>query len=118
VSKEKYLPDKKDETPENVATRLGKLDMFNEIYVHVGKEEEMLNASTYPQPSRRICGVAHSENFQVDGFYVDNLHHYPINNWITKSMCVPMPNYIYDLKKNGLGKNKRYHAECNKIHPA
>jgi hypothetical protein len=99
VFKEKCLPDKKYETPETLATRLEKLEMFDEMYVHVGKEEERLNASTYPQPIICIYGVVHSENFQVDGCSVDNLYHYPINNRITKSMRVPMPNYIYDFTK-------------------
>jgi hypothetical protein len=40
VFKDKFLPDKKDETPETLAAMLEKLDIFDEIYVHVGKEEE------------------------------------------------------------------------------
>jgi hypothetical protein len=39
-----------------------KLDLFDEIYVHVKKDRERLNASTYPQPKRRVYGVIHSEN--------------------------------------------------------
>jgi hypothetical protein len=30
----------------------------------------MLNASTYPQPIKRIYGVVHSENFKVDVFFL------------------------------------------------
>jgi hypothetical protein len=35
----------------------------------------------------------------VDGTSVANLYHYPINNRIAKSMCVPMPSYMYDIVK-------------------
>jgi hypothetical protein len=58
-----------------------------------------LNASTYPQPRRRVYGVIHSENFSVGGRYVANLYHYPIKNCSAKSMCVPMLNYVYDFMK-------------------
>jgi hypothetical protein len=58
-----------------------------------------LNASTYPQPRRRVYGVIHSEIFSVDGISVANLYHYPINKRIAKSMCVPMLSYIYDFMK-------------------
>jgi hypothetical protein len=51
----------------------------------------MLDASTYPQPIIRVYGVVHSENFAVDGISVAYLYHYPINNLVAKSMCVPMP---------------------------
>jgi hypothetical protein len=98
VSDEKCLLDKKDETLQTLTSRLENIDMFNEIYVHVGKEEERLSASTYP-PRKRIYGTVHSENFQLDGCSVANLYHYPINNLITKSMCVPMSTYIYDFTK-------------------
>jgi hypothetical protein len=74
-------------------------DLFDEIYVHVKKDKESLNASTYPQPRRHVYGFIHSENFTVDGKYVANLHHYLINNHIAKSTCVPMPSYIYDFMK-------------------
>jgi hypothetical protein len=59
----------------------------------------MLDASTYPQPIIRVYGVIHSEIFAVDGKSVASLYHYPINNRITKFMCVPMPSYIYDFMK-------------------
>jgi hypothetical protein len=58
-----------------------------------------LNASAYPQPRRHVYGVIHSENLSVDGKYVANLYHYLINNGIVKSMCVPMPSYMYDFMK-------------------
>jgi hypothetical protein len=58
-----------------------------------------LNASTYPQPRRRVYGVIHSENFSVDDRSVASLYHYPINNRIAKSMCVLIPNYIYEFMK-------------------
>jgi hypothetical protein len=35
----------------------------------------------------------------VSGTSVANLYHYPINNRIVKSMCVPMPSYMYDFMK-------------------
>jgi hypothetical protein len=41
VFKEKCLPEKKD-AAETLAATLKKLDMFDEIYVHVKKEEERL----------------------------------------------------------------------------
>jgi hypothetical protein len=73
--------------------------MFDEMYAHVGKEEERLNASTYHQARRCTYGVVHTEIFKVGGCYVANLYQYPINNRITKSMCVPMPKYTYDFSK-------------------
>jgi hypothetical protein len=99
VFKEKCLPDNKYEMPETVDTKLEKLDMCDEMYVHVGKEEQTLSNSTYPHPRRGIYGTVHSEKFQVDGCSVGNLYQYPTNNRITKSNCVPMPNYIYDFTK-------------------
>jgi hypothetical protein len=98
VFKEKCIPNEKD-TAEALATTLDKLDMCDEIYFHVEKDQERLNASTYPQPRGRVYGVIHSEIFAVDGKSVANLYHYPINNRISKSMCVPMPSYIYDFMK-------------------
>jgi hypothetical protein len=95
---EKCIPNDKD-TAEDLAATLDKLDMFDEIYVHVKKEQERLNAYTYPQPRRRVYGVIHSENLAVDGKSVANLYHYPINNLIAKSMCVPIPSYISDFMK-------------------
>jgi hypothetical protein len=91
-SAEKYMA-------EALAATFDKLDMFDEIYFHVKNDQERLNASTYPQPRRRVYGVIHSENFSADGRSVSNLYHYPINNRIAKSMCVPMPSYIYDFMK-------------------
>jgi hypothetical protein len=73
--------------------------MFDEIYVHFKKDQERLNASAYPQPRRRVYGVIHSENLLVSGTSVANLYHYPMNNRIAKSMCVPMPSYMYELMK-------------------
>jgi hypothetical protein len=58
-----------------------------------------LNASTYPQPGRRVYGVIHSENFVIDEKSVAKLYNYPIKNGIVKSVCVPMPSYIYDFMK-------------------
>jgi hypothetical protein len=58
-----------------------------------------LNAYTYPKPRIRVYGVIHSENFSVDGRSVANLYHYPIKNRVVKSMCVPIPSYIYDFMK-------------------
>jgi hypothetical protein len=84
---------------EALAATFDKLDMFDKIYVHVKKDRERLNASTYPQPMRLVYGVIHSENFLVDGTSVNNLYQYPINNRIMKSMCVPMRSYIYDFMK-------------------
>jgi hypothetical protein len=97
--KEKFLPDQKDKMPETLAATLEKLDMFDEFHVHVGKDDEKVNASTYPQPIIPIHGVVHSGNFQVDGFSVAYLYHCPLNNRITKSLCVPMLSYIYDFTK-------------------
>jgi hypothetical protein len=77
------------------AATFDKLDMFDQIYVHVKKDQERWNASTYPQSRRRVYGVIHSDNFSVDGTPVANLYHYPINNHIAKSMCAPIPSYIY-----------------------
>jgi hypothetical protein len=88
-----------EERDRALAATFEKLDMFDEIYVHVKKDQERLNASIYPQPRRRVYGVIHSDNFSVDGTSVANLYHYPINNRIAKSMCVPMPSYIYDFMK-------------------
>jgi hypothetical protein len=98
VFNEKCIPAKKD-AAEALAATFDKLNMFDEIHVHVKKDQERLNASTYPQPMRRVYGVIHSENFSVDGTSVANLYHYPINNRIKKSMCVPMPSYLYDFMK-------------------
>jgi hypothetical protein len=83
VFNEKCIPAKKD-MAEALAAIFDKLDMFDEIYVHVQKDRERLNASTYPQPRRRVYGVIHSENFSVDGTSVANLYHYPINNRLAK----------------------------------
>jgi hypothetical protein len=98
VFNKKCIPDKKD-TAESLVAKFDKLDMFDEIYVHVKKTQERLNACTYPQPRRRVYGVIHSENLAVSGTSVANLYHYPINNRIVKSMCVPMPSYMYDFMK-------------------
>jgi hypothetical protein len=98
VFNEKFIPAKTD-VAEELAAKFDKLDMFDEIYVHVKKDQERLNASPYPQPRRRVYGVIHSENFSVNGTSVANLYHYPINSHISKSMCVPMPSYIYDFMK-------------------
>jgi hypothetical protein len=98
VFKEKCIPAKKN-VAEALAATFYKLDMFDEVYVHVKKDQEILNASTYPQPRRRVYGVIHSENFMVDGTSVANLYHFPINNHISKSMYVPMRSYIYDFMK-------------------
>jgi hypothetical protein len=73
--------------------------MSDEVYVHVAAEEEWLNDNTYPQPRIITYGVVHTETFQVDGCDVANLYSYPIKNRITKYVCVPMPNYIYDVSK-------------------
>jgi hypothetical protein len=98
VFKEKCIPNEKD-TAEAFAATLEKLDMFDEMYVHFRKDQERLNASTYPQRIIRVYGVIYSETFAVYGKSVANLYHYPINNHILKSMCVPMPRYIYDFMK-------------------
>jgi hypothetical protein len=95
---EKCIPNEKD-TAEDLAATLDKLDMFDEIYVHVKKDQERLNDSTYPQPRRCVYGVIHSKKIAIDGKYVANLYHYPINNHIAKSMCVLMPSHIYDFMK-------------------
>jgi hypothetical protein len=89
----------KTETSEALVAKFDKLDMFDDIYVHFNKNPERLNACTYPQPRRRVYGVIHSENLSVSGTSVANLYHYPINNRIVKSMCVPMPSYMYELMK-------------------
>jgi hypothetical protein len=88
------IPGKTD-SAEALVAKFDKLDMFDEIYVHSKKDQERLNASAYPQPRRRVYGVIHSENLSVDGTSVANLYHYPINNHIAKSMCVPMLSYMY-----------------------
>jgi hypothetical protein len=92
------IPEKTD-TAEALVAKFDKLDMFDEIYVHVKKNPERLNACTYPQPRRRVYGVIHSENLSVSGTSVANLYHYPINNRIVKSICVPMPSYMYEFMK-------------------
>jgi hypothetical protein len=46
------IPEKKD-TAEALVAKFDKLDMFDEIYVHVKKNPERLTACTYPQPRRR-----------------------------------------------------------------
>jgi hypothetical protein len=83
VLNEKCIPAEKDMAAA-LAAIFDKLDMFDEIYVHVNNDQERLNASTYPKPRRRVYGVIDSENFSVDGRYVANLYHYPINNRIAK----------------------------------
>jgi hypothetical protein len=98
VFNETCIPPKTD-VAEALAAKFDKLDMFNEMYVHVKKDKERLNASAYPQRRRRVYGIIHSENFLVDDTSVANLYHYPINNRIVKSMCVPMPSYMYDFMK-------------------
>jgi hypothetical protein len=98
VFKEKCIPNEKY-TAEALAATLDKLDMLDEMYVHVKKDQERLDASTYPQPIIRVYGVIHSEIFAVDGKSVASLYHYPINNRISKSMCVLMRSYIYDCMK-------------------
>jgi hypothetical protein len=73
---------------EALAAIFDKLDMFDEIYVQGKKYQERLNASTYPQPRRRVYGVIHSELFSVDVRSVANLYHYttiPLSN--QKSYC-------------------------------
>jgi hypothetical protein len=98
VFNKKCIPAKTD-VAEVLAAKFNKLDMIDEIYVHVKKDQERLNASAYPQPRRLVYGIIHSDNFSVDGTSVANLYHYPINNRIVKSMCVPMPSYMYDFMK-------------------
>jgi hypothetical protein len=99
VFNEKCIPAEKD-MAEALAATFDKLDMFDEMYVHVKKDQERLNAATYSQPRIRVYGVIHSENFTiVYGRSVANLYHYPINNRIAKSMGVPMSSYIYDFMK-------------------
>jgi hypothetical protein len=67
-----------------LVAKCDKLDIFDEMYVHVKKDQERLNASAYPKPRRHVYGVIHSENLSVDGTSVANLYHYPINNRIAK----------------------------------
>jgi hypothetical protein len=86
-----------DDTPKTLANRLENLDMFDDFFVHMGKEEERLNASTCPPPRRCTYGAVHSENVQVGDYSVADLYQYPINNRITKSMRVPLKKYIYDF---------------------
>jgi hypothetical protein len=93
VFNENCIPGKTD-SAEALVAKFDKLDMFDEIYVNVKKDQERLDASAYPQPRKRVYGVIHSENLSVDGTSVANLYHYPINNRIAKSMCIPMPSYI------------------------
>jgi hypothetical protein len=90
---ESCIPGKTD-MAEALVAKFDKLDMFDEIYVHVKKYHEKLNASAYPQPIRHVYGVIHSDNLSVQRTSVANLYHYPINSSIAKSMCVPMPSYI------------------------
>jgi hypothetical protein len=59
VFKENCLPEEKD-AAETLAFTLEKIDMFDEIYFHVKKEEGRLNTTNYPQPRRCIYGVIHS----------------------------------------------------------
>jgi hypothetical protein len=94
VFKEKCIPNEKD-TAEALAATLDQLDMFDGIYVHAKKEKERLNATTYPQPRRRIYGVIHYEIFVLDGQSVAILYHYPIKNRIEKSICVRPCQVIY-----------------------
>jgi hypothetical protein len=61
VFNEKCIPAKKA-VAESLAATFDKLDMFDEIYVHVKKDQERFNASTYPQPRRHVYGFIHSEN--------------------------------------------------------
>jgi hypothetical protein len=84
---------------ESLVTKFDKLDMFDEIYVHVKKDQEKLIASAYPEPRVRVYGVIHSGNLSVDGRSVASLYHYLINSRIAKSMCAPMPSYMYDFMK-------------------
>jgi hypothetical protein len=70
--KGKCIPDEKY-TAEALDATLYKLDIFDESYVHANKYQERLNATTYPQPRRRIYGVIHSENVAVDDQSVVNL---------------------------------------------
>jgi hypothetical protein len=98
VFNENCIPGKTD-MAEALVENFDKLDMFDEIYVHVKKDQERLNASAYPQPRRRVYGLIHSENLTVHGTSVANLYHYPINTRISKSMCAPMPSYMYDFMK-------------------
>jgi hypothetical protein len=98
VFNENCIPGKTD-SAESLFAKFDKLDMFDEIFVHVKKDQERLNASSYQQPRRRVYGVIHSENLSVDGTSVANLYPYPINSCIVKSMCVPIPSYMYDFMK-------------------
>jgi hypothetical protein len=93
-----FISDKTD-TAEALVEKFDKLEMFDEIYVHVKKNPERLNACTYPQPRRLVYGVIHSENLSVSGTSVANLYHYPINNRFVKSMCVPKLSYTYEFMK-------------------
>jgi hypothetical protein len=52
---------------EALVAKIDKLDIFDEIYVHVKNYQERLNASAYPQPRRCVYGVIHSENLSVHG---------------------------------------------------
>jgi hypothetical protein len=83
VFNENCIPDKTD-SAEALVAKFDKLDMFDEIYVHVKKDQERLNASAYPQPRRRVYGQIHSENLSVNGTSVAKLYHYPINSRIAK----------------------------------
>jgi hypothetical protein len=107
VFNENCIPGKKDST-EALVAKFDKLDMFDEIYVHVNKDQERLNASAYPQPRRRVYGMIHSENLSMDGTSVANLYHYTINRRIAKSMCVPMPTYMYDYFMKMIWERTRY----------
>jgi hypothetical protein len=98
VSNENGIPVKTD-SAEALVAKFDKLDMFDEIYVHAKKDQERLNASAFPQPRRSGYGEIHSVNLSVDGTSVANLYHDPINNRIAKSMCVPMPSFMYDFMK-------------------
>jgi hypothetical protein len=72
VFNENCIPGKTD-SAEALVAKFDKIDMFDEIYVHVKKDQERLNASAYPQPRRRVYGVIHSENLSVGGTSVANL---------------------------------------------
>jgi hypothetical protein len=83
VFNENCIPGKTD-MAEDLVAKFDKLDMFDEIYVHIKKDQERLSASAYPKPIRRVYGVIHSENLSVHGTSVANLYHYPINSRIAK----------------------------------
>jgi hypothetical protein len=89
----------KTDIAEALVAKFDELEMFDDIYVRVKKDQERLNASAYPEPRRRVYGVIHSENVSVHDTSVANLYHYPINSRIEKSMCFPMPSYMYDFMK-------------------